>query len=164
VKHAETAVVYDLDSTVALTQHRWHKSPHRDPSSDWDKYSAACVDDAPNVGVLARMELDWPHHQVHIVTGRSASSEALTRSWLKRYTACYDYLYMRPSGDNTEPALVRVHYILRLQAQGTVVKLCYEDYDEAARVIYERTGVPVVGINPFYPAQADESLVTLMGH
>jgi hypothetical protein len=158
----QDAVVYDLDSTVALTQHRWHMSPHRDPESDWDKYSAACVDDEPNIGVLARMEIDWYNFQVHIVTGRSASARTLTVDWLDRHSACYDYLHMRPSGNETAPAMVRVNYIRSLQGRGIRVRLCYEDYDEAARIIYAETGVPVVGINPFYPAEV--AIPVLTGH
>ncbi len=34
--------------------------------------------------------------------------------------------------------------------EGIEVVLFYEDYPDVARLIYKETGVPVLGVNPFY--------------
>lgn len=67
------------------TRHRHHLSPVADPSSTWKLYALACEDDPPIRGTVARMRLDWPHHQVHLVSGADPVSESMTRAWLKHW-------------------------------------------------------------------------------
>ena len=152
MKEAKIAVVYDLDSTLADTRHRWHLNPRADPTSDWEKYSMACPDDLPIKGTIVRMQLDYMDYQVHICTGRSDAAHDLTVAWLDQHAGpAYDYLKMRLAGDHTPNGVYKVNYIRELSKQGVPVALFYEDWGEAAAYIAEHTGVPVLGINPFYP-------------
>jgi hypothetical protein len=157
MKNAPTVVVYDLDSTVCDTRHRHHLIPDVNPASTWEKYSLACRGDEPIDGTIARMRLDWPYHEVHIVTGRSAVARNATEAWLTAYAGeeshqYWDQLHMRPTGTRTRNGLFKVSYIKDLQGQGKHVALAYEDYKQAAEEITAVTGVPVLGINPFYAA------------
>jgi hypothetical protein len=151
MKEAKVAVVYDLDSTLADTRHRWHLNPRADPSSDWEKYSLACPGDLPIAGTIMRMGLDYQDFQVHICTGRSEAARDLTVAWLDKYACAYDYLHMRPDRDHTPNGRFKVHYIRELSRRGIPVALFYEDWGEAAAYIAEHAHVPVLGINPFYP-------------
>lgn len=156
-----TAVVYDLDSTLAHTRHRWHLSPMTDPSSSWEIYSGACLDDSPLAGTIARLRLDWYHHEVHICSGRGAAAQKQTDQWLLKHVGpFYDYLTLRPVGDETPNGTLKVNYIKGVQMAGTDVVLAYEDWPDAARQIYEETGVPVLGVNPFY--EEDDSKATFV--
>lgn len=153
-----SVVIYDLDSTVADTRHRWHLTPRNNPSSDWEKYSLACTGDTVIAGTAKRMELDWYQHEVHICTGRSAAARELSSTWLDTHVGRFwDHLEMRPAGDTTANGLFKVQYIHRLREQGKRVELFYEDWEVSARDI-ETAGVPVLGINPFYPKPGDGSL------
>lgn len=147
----KTAVLFDRDSCLSLTRHRWHLSPKADPSSTWDAYNAAAGDDPPNPGVVRAAQLAWPHHQVHVCSGSGTAAESVTRGWLTRHGVMLDGLRLRPDGDYTPNGLFKVNYILELRAAGIEVVLAYEDWGEAALAIEELAGVPVVGVNPFYP-------------
>lgn len=151
MKQAKTAVVFDKDSTLFNTFQRWHLSPMRDPESSWERYSQACIDDEPIPGTIRAAELHWPHHQIHICTGASATAEHVARQQLVIAGVCYDYLKMKAIGDNRPNEEYKIAYIEELRAAGVEVVLFYEDWGPAAHAIEERTGVPVVGVNPFYP-------------
>jgi hypothetical protein len=148
----KTAVLFDRDSTLGNTRHRWHLSPMRDPASSWAVYAAACIGDQPLPGPVAAARLHYPHHRVHICSGMDGSAREANRLWLARNDIPYDAIRLRPAGDTEIPnAELKVSYIFELRRRGVETVLCYEDWGPAAAEIHERTGVPVVGVNPFYP-------------
>lgn len=148
-----TAVVFDLDSCLADTRHRWHLSPMADPASSWDAYCAARMGDAPIAGTVAAARMHYPHHQVNICSGSEASAEQVTRSWLDLHCVPYDALVLRTDPDATN-ADIKVRYIEFLRSLGIETVLFYEDHPDVAGEIQERTGVPVVCVNPRYPEDA----------
>jgi hypothetical protein len=149
-----TVVLSDLDSTIAHTQHRWHLAPSVDPTSDWDKYAAACMGDSPVLGVVTALRLFSQHHLVHIVSGRTATAQVLTERWLDVYRVPYDALALRAVGDYRANADIKVAYIEDLRSRGFDPVLFYEDHPDVVREIQERANVPVVGVNPFYAEDA----------
>lgn len=156
MKSASTAVLADLDSTIADTRQRWHLSPMADPALDdpaldWVRYSKACVGDVPLPGTIRALKLHWTEHQIHLVSGSGDESRKERILWLRRHKVPYDYLRLRPPGDSTPNGELKVRYIEWLRERGIEVLLFYEDWPEAARLIWEKTGVPVLGVNPFYP-------------
>jgi hypothetical protein len=148
----KTAVLFDRDSTLGNTRHRWPLSPMVDPSSSWPAYAAACADDPPMPGPVAAARLHYQHHRVHICSGMDGSAEQATLRWFDRHGIPYDEVRLRQAGDETtRNEDIKIAYILELRARGIETVLFYEDWGPAAEAIWERTGVPVVGINPFYP-------------
>lgn len=132
-----TAVLFDRDSTLGHTRHRWHLSPMKDP---------------PIPGSVAAARLHWPHHRIHVCSGMDGSAYGANLNWLNWHKIPYDEVRLRPAGDTEIPnADLKVSYILELRSRGIETVLCYEDWGPAATEIHERTGVPVVGVNPFYP-------------
>lgn len=148
----KTAVCFDLDSCLADTQHRWELSPMADPESDWDRYCAARMGDTPIAGTVAALRLHYQHHQVHILSGSGESSRVVTLKWLDLHRIPFEGVRQRAEGDHRPNAEVKIGYIADLHARGIEVVLFYEDHGPVAAEIQARTGVPVVGINPFYPA------------
>lgn len=154
MKGKSTAYQYDFDGVLADNAHRSHLAPADFTSTvaaDWDRWSDACMDDAPIIGSIRRMELDWFQAQVHIVSSRSTSSFERSRTWLHTYVGTkWDYLKLRAAGDRRKGWELKVENILELRESGIEVVLAYEDIKSEAEQIYERTGVPVVLINPAY--------------
>lgn len=150
----KTAVGFDLDSCLADTRHRWHLSPMADPSSSWDKYCAARMGDTPIAGTVAAARLYYPAHQVHIFSGSGESSDLVTREWLDLHRIPFDVLRQRPEGDHRPNALLKAGFILELRAAGVEMLLYHEDHGPVAQEIPVLTGVPVLGVNPFYPEDA----------
>ena len=147
----KTAVLFDRDSCLSLTRQRWHLSPHANPASSWTAYNAAADKDVPNPGIVRAAQLAWPHYQVHVCSGSSRAAESVTRGWLTRWGVLVDGLKLREDGDERPAGLLKVSYITELRRRGIEVVLAYEDNRDDAGYITELTGVPVVGVNPFYP-------------
>jgi hypothetical protein len=149
-------VVFDLDSTLAWTHHRWPLNPANNPDSSWDAYSAACRDDKPLDTITLTMLL-WPHYEVHIVSGRQDSAREQTVTWLARHNVFYDELVLRKDGDHRPNAAYKVAYVKDLARAGRVTELVVEDWPETAQAVREETGIPVMVINPCYPPGAQQS-------
>lgn len=154
----KTAVLFDLDSTLSLTRQRWHLSPKVSWDSSWDDYSLAGADDEPNLGVIRTAQLLYPLHQVHVCSGRGVIAETVTRSWLTRWGVLTDGLRLRAGGDRTPNGLFKVRYIEELRTAGIETVLAFEDDPRSMRDIQELAGVPVAGVNPFYPEDAVRSV------
>lgn len=100
--------IFDLDGTLALTEHRQHILDNKDDPQRWRKFFAACVDDKPNFPVIETM-----HRLAHDVfvdiliwSGRSEEVREQTVRWLADNTAFMTHhieamLRMRPAGDYT---------------------------------------------------------------
>jgi len=155
MKGKPTAVMFDLDSVLADTRHRWGLSPAVNPATTWDDYAAACAGDSPLMGTVMVARLLWPHHQVHIVSGSPQSSWGHRAAWLDRHGVPWDYMRLRhPSEDGMRNGDLKIGYIETVRAAGVEVLLFAEDWGRAAEDIHEHTGVPVLGVNPFYPEDA----------
>jgi hypothetical protein len=148
-----TAVVWDMHGCLADTSRRRHLIPENAGyESDWDEWALAQMLDRPIPGSMARLRLDFFQHQAHIVTAQSVVAEELAKGWLDMHTGgTYDYLGCRAIGDQRPDHVLKVEYIRGVQARGVEVVQAYEDLPSSAEYIYEQTGVPVLGINPFYP-------------
>jgi hypothetical protein len=147
VKGSRVAAGFDLDSTIANTEHRRHLMPHVTPGSTWDDYAAGCTDDMPVEGVIAVMRALHPTHEIHIVSGRSQSAEALTRAWLARHDVPFDVLHLRGPGDITANGEAKADYLLALAKSGVWPAVFFEDWPPVAEIIREKAGVPVVLVN-----------------
>lgn len=160
----QTAVLYDLDSTLALTQHRWGLSPLSDPGSTWERYASACGGDTPVQGVLRAMSLHWLYHENHICSMRPESARLATERWLANCGARYDVMRLAdstPVHSSYESATrwcaeSKMLYIDMLRASGTEPVLFYEDQPDLARIIESERDVPVVIVNPAYASSSRE--------
>jgi hypothetical protein len=153
VRDKPTAVVWDMHGCLSDTSRRRHLLPvNPSVESDWTRWSLAQLQDRPVPGAIARMRLDHLQHQVHVVTAQSTVAESLARAWLDIHAdGAYDYFGCRDVEDRRPDHELKVEYIRGLQALGTEVVLAYEDLPSSAEAIYEQTGVPVLGLSPFYP-------------
>lgn len=93
-------VVFDLDGTLALADHRLHHI--RKPQKDWDAFFAECGKDALNVPIadICRA-LYRDGAMIAIWTGRSNVTRNATESWLSEHAIPYNLLRMRLANDRT---------------------------------------------------------------
>ena len=96
-------VVFDLDGTLALIEHRRH-FVNGDRKS-WQRFFAACVDDEPNAPViqLARMLAERRDLTLICFSGRSDEVRAETLAWLDQHVGSdvFSEVRMRRAGDYT---------------------------------------------------------------
>jgi len=150
-------VCFDLDSTLAGTMHRQHMVPEiKAGRATWDDYAAACRNDMPVEGSVTVARMLHPHHLVHIVSGRSESAYRETESWLRLHAVPYDSLLLRPAAFPVEDSdRFKVQYVQALRSNGFQPELFLDDWKPTAEYIARETGLPVLGVNPFYPEKPD---------
>ncbi|MCQ8184188.1 phosphatase domain-containing protein [Parvularcula maris] len=77
-------VVFDLDGTLALIEHRRHFI--QGGRRNWPAFFRACSDDEPNRPIVAMFqELSAAGHRVEIWSGRSDEVRAETDEWLAQH-------------------------------------------------------------------------------
>lgn len=179
-------VIFDLDGTLALIDHRRHlveggvctscfgslvcpkaaslPAPVDVPcpkcrgtgrlKPDWPAFFRACVDDEPNLPVIAALHAHRAAgHHVMIVSGRSDEVRAETEAWLFEhvFTRPGEYVtfapIMRNAGDYTPDDVLKRQWL----DDGTIPRdrvLCaYDDRDKVV-AMWRAAGVPCFQVAP----------------
>lgn len=141
-------VVFDLDGTLALNEHRVHYI--RGEKRDYDAFYAACVDDKPNFVAIAALEAHiYTGARVEIWSGRSEQVRAETEQWLQKYTAIDSYMLtrMRPIGDHQPDVELKRKWLKEARANGGAPDLVYDDRDSVV-AMWREMGVPCFQVAP----------------
>jgi len=139
-------VVFDLDGTIALIDHRLHYIKRDDP--DWEAFHMACVDDVPNEAVITALQaMAQSGHVIMIMTGRSEIAMNLTQDWLEDNNALYDNLIMRSHDDFFTPDhILKKQWIEARQIKDQIV-CAYDDRDKVVSM-WRNEGIPCFQVAP----------------
>lgn len=157
-------VGWDLDSTLADTSARQHMLDQihaEPPTANWSDYAMACRDDVPIAGACQLMRMCEKDYLQFVLSGRAEEAQQLTIDWITEYKLPVDAIALRPSElheelggkarkDKVSNGQLKVAWLTQLQARGWDIQLYVEDWVDAARLVAEKTGIPVLGVNPFY--------------
>lgn len=95
-------IIFDLDGTLALIDHRRHFVECPRDQQNWDAFYEACDKDEPNQDLVQHLMYIYGLWQnIVIFSGRSMAVHAKTVEWLDKHSIYYDMLRMRPEGDFT---------------------------------------------------------------
>jgi len=99
----QNTVIFDLDGTLALIDHRMHFIDCPSHRQDWASFFQACIFDAPNEPLIRLFQMIKKEYEVFIYTGRSDEVRSQTIEWLQRHGVEIDeaHLLMRKQGDYT---------------------------------------------------------------
>lgn len=116
-------VVFDLDGTLALTEHREHFLK-REPK-DWRGFYAACDGDPPCLPLISTaLALNSAGASVEIWSGRSEEVRDKTLDWLGAHGLLpWVGLRMRPEGDHQPDTKLKAAWL----AEGKRPDLVFED-------------------------------------
>ena len=126
--------IFDLDGTLAVTEHRQHILMDKEDRQRWARFYAACVDDTPNWPVVDTFCHLASVADVLIWSGREASVREATVSWLLSHLGPRLYseslggpgdfrgtrgwfqsrLTMRPVGDYTPDDQLKLNWHMNL--------------------------------------------------
>ena len=123
----EQMIVFDLDGTLALDEHRAHHL-RKDPK-DWVAYFAACEGDSLNEP-LAQLIRDLnDYYTIGLWSGRSKSVELLTFRWLVKHKLRYQFnqFRFRDADDRTQDTDLKRRWLHEQNATGDPVTLVFED-------------------------------------
>lgn len=137
-------VIFDLDGTIALIEHRRHFVTGE--KKDWRAFFAACVDDKPNRAVIAVMNIFiTAGYKIVICSGRSDEVQDETLDWLRRYRVPFDCLWMRPAGDFTPDAELKQKW---LDSMDKSQILCVFDDRDSVVKMWRDNGISCFQVAP----------------
>lgn len=146
----EEICIFDLDGTLADDSHRAHYlhpthlsgcpgsagapvqwGPHGmcldcGVRRDWDKYFGAAGDDRPKESVIKVCNDLARWHKIYILSGRSKSTEDITRKWLHDHQVVYDKLMLREVEDRTQDDQLKLRWVGELGI-GPKILCVFED-------------------------------------
>lgn len=154
-----TAVVFDLDSTIADTRHRHPMIEQvRNGEKTWDDYAAAAVGDTVVPGTRRLVDLLWPYHEIHVITGRPVSTWEATKRWLVDNKVKADYIAcLTPDGEVPDNDR-KLWYLQQARLQDVEVVLYVEDWPDTVQKVMTDAGVPALCVNPMYPDDMERGL------
>jgi hypothetical protein len=124
-------VVFDLDGTLALNEHRQHFVQRPDGSAkDWRAFFAACDKDVPNMPIInTALAFNSAGDRVEIWSGRSAEVNDKTEAWLKQNGLGIIPRRMRADGDHTPDHTLKAQWLGESEVKPNLV------FDDRASVV-----------------------------
>jgi len=105
-------VVFDLDGTLALNEHRQHWVNRPVGEKDWKAFFQSCDKDDLYWQVARILQLlDATGNRVEIWSGRSAEVIDKTNAWLAEYGLANIPFRCRPEGDRTPDHILKKQWL-----------------------------------------------------
>lgn len=135
--HSQNVVIFDLDGTISLCEHR--RKFITNGNKDWDKFYSECVHDLPNKPVIEILNLLSRNiYMILIISGRSEKVRTETEKWLKNHHVMYDYLFMRPIADYTPDEVLKPILLekakLQLELLDSDIVCIFDDRDKVVNM------------------------------
>lgn len=152
-------IIFDLDGTLSLTEHRQHLVqgvPGKMYSTaapfipDWDAFFSACVDDLPNKPVIDVFHKLKPTCHIEIWSGRSDKVRHETVQWLKRNIAGHladVNLRMREEGDFTPDDELKYSWMKNHIVNGGDINYVFDDRDKVV-AMWRENGITCFQVAP----------------
>lgn len=140
-------VIFDLDGTLALIEHRRHLVEGK--KKDWPAFFAGCVDDKPNLPVIEMLRLlEKSGHNIWIFSGRSAEVKNETLDWLSAYDISFDHIMMRPEGDYQPDVDLKRSWLNECFTNPTEEILCVFDDRDSVVAMWREEGLTCLQVAP----------------
>ena len=125
-------VVFDLDGTLALNEHRQHFVQRPVGEKDWKRFFAACDGDTLFWQVARMLQvLDATGNHVEIWSGRSSEVIDKTKAWLATHGLAHVPFRCREEGDHTPDHELKLSW---LAAATTKPDLVFDDRASVVRM------------------------------
>lgn len=123
-----SAVIFDIDGTLADTAHRKHHVEQR--PKDWKAWNSKMHLDGPRRAMIKLAQVLAQQHHLLLCTGRSEEHRKVTEDWLAvtpTPNIWHHGLYMRKAGDYRDDAIVKSELLDQILAEGYVPWLVVDD-------------------------------------
>lgn len=142
--------IFDLDGTLALTEHRQHLVQCEKPN--WQAFFAACVDDEPNEPVIdTLLRLLDSGVDVWIWSGRSSEVMGQTKDWLADQLGSFGHgvpLCMRVEGDFTPDEALKASWLEGMASYDRRRLVAVFDDRDKVVAMWRSNGIPCFQVAP----------------
>lgn len=133
----QNVIVFDLDGTLALTEHRNHFLDGE--VKNWKGFFEACVDDKPNHPVIETLvSLRNRGFFIIVATGRSEDVRHQTTKWLADNVPGFRDqpfpVHMRDSGDFSQDVVLKTRWLEDGTIDESSIFCVYEDRDSVVKM------------------------------
>lgn len=136
-------VVFDLDGTLALTEHRAHFL-ERPGKKDWRGFYAACDRDEPCHPIIqVLLALHATGAEVEIWSGRSDEVKDKTTAWLAAHGLGHIPIRTRKAGDHRPDTVLKTEWL----DEGRKPSLVFEDRSSVV-AMYRARGIVCCQVAP----------------
>lgn len=139
-------ILVDLDDTLADTTHRHplaleaRKLDGAAVGPAWERYSLACLEDAP-IEFTIRLVYAWAsNYDIHLVTGRNVIAHDLTEQWLETHGVPWNTLTMRRPDNHASNANFKRDVAKKAIAGGAKIEWAMDD-NEGVVPVYAKLGI-----------------------
>lgn len=141
--------IFDLDGTLALTEHRQHILDNKVDPRRWQNFFAACVDDKPNLPAIQTLKtLRKAGAEIWIWSGRSDEVQAETEEWLYRHGCFRSTMFlhwepfrpfesfrMRKAGDFTPDEVLKFGWLSEMEPpERNRLTAIFDDRDKVVKM------------------------------
>lgn len=140
-------IIFDIDGTVANLEHRRHFVAGK--KKDWKSFMALLDRDIPIEQTiwLNSIIADRAGHPIFLCSGRSEDERKATEEWLAKHGVEYDQMFMRPSGDYRQDAIVKRELLGQIRALGYEPWLVFDDR-QCVTDMWRKEGIFVLQCDP----------------
>jgi len=138
-------VVFDLDGTLANSDHRMHWVSSK--PKNWEACDAAIPQDTVHqdiTWILSCLPLDT---RVILCTGRSENVRDVTEQWLRANDIQYNALYMRSINDYRQDSIVKVELLQQITYDYGRPYLWFDDRQQVVDAL-RAEGIRVLQVAP----------------
>lgn len=140
------AIIFDLDGTIALIEHRLHHIDGK--KKDWHTFFAACTNDLPNAPIIEVLRaLHQRGHEIWIASGRSDEVREETVHWLTQHDVPFDHLVMRKAGDRRADDIVKREWLVNGPLPRERIMMVFDDRDKVV-AMWRRHGLTCLQVAP----------------
>lgn len=138
-------VIFDLDGTLALIEHRTHLISG--PDKDWKAFYQACDKDEPYEAVCAMARaLKHCGYKIWVVSGREDSVRSKTLAWMDAIHIMPDQVLMRPEGCYDTDTVLKKRWMETVIPMDRV--LCVYEDRQSVVDMWREHGVPCFQVQP----------------
>ena len=141
-------IVFDIDGTLANTEHRKHWVASK--PKNWAAWNAGMANDTVHADIKWLLNIfDNRSHNTRIVfcSGRGEETRNVTEKWLADNDIYYDALYMRSESDYRKDSIVKVELLEQIRKDYGEPFLWFDDRQQVVDAIRAQ-GVRVLQVAP----------------
>lgn len=139
--------IFDIDGTIANTDHRVHHL--NGDKKNWKGWYKEAHNDVPYWEIVDIMAMAYASGIKNVLcTGREDSARQATIDWLKNHDIYfYDALYMRPTGDRRDDTVVKKELLDKIRKDGYDPVCVFEDRDRVVKM-WREEGIRCLQVKP----------------
>jgi predicted kinase len=155
-----SAVIFDIDGTLADIEHRLHYV--RNGKKNWDQFFAEMHLDGV-VGPIKRLAQQLVGTDDHIVicTGRPEKYRGVTEYWLFQNDIPCDRLYMRPDNDTRPDHVIKRQILAGMREDGYEPYLVIDDRQSVVDM-WREEGLTCLQAKQDKPSYPETAILTIM--